>query len=162
MEEKKCEKCGAKIGFFNGSFNHKLCNKCFSKPITMIVGGIILGIILIFIFSSGGNSDKTTGNNQQKSLASLQAEVSPYGGTLYMYSVTNRNDYPWYNVEIIVDDYYSCNGALNTLDSGSQTTVLLTPSCKDSNGNSDMGTIIKSLKVKTDEGSQYFTLQGYG
>jgi hypothetical protein len=159
-EVDKCEKCGTEIKWYNKSWNSKLCKKCFSKPVNDVFKGLfgllflVIIIVVIHSFSSGNSptSDVT-------SPTPLKAEVSPMGGTLYQYSVTNRNNYPWHNVKIIVDAYYSCNGALDTLDPGSQTIVILTPACTDSNGNHDFNQNIQSLKVQADEGSEYFTLQ---
>ncbi len=76
MEENKCEKCGKELKWYNKSWNGRLCTKCSSKPIKNIVGGIILGIILIFIFS-GGNSNNTsdsTGQQIQNPAISINAE----------------------------------------------------------------------------------------
>jgi hypothetical protein len=61
-------------------------------------------IFLTFFYLTG----KSTLNDNSNQLPPLESEVAQIGNSLTMYEVINKNDYPWHNVEVIVNKDYSC------------------------------------------------------
>lgn len=162
-DKEKCEKCGREIEWYNKSWNPKLCNKCFSEPVNYVLKSIFGLAVLIFLFwifggfslFSGNSNNPQTGNVNNN--VQLNAAVSPIGND-YSYSITNENNYIWHNVNIVIDDYYSCNGPVGLGPGGK--VIISGPTCEDSHGNPDFNQIIKSMNITADEGSEYFTKQG--
>lgn len=118
------------------------------------IKGFIAIILIIFflwvfgVFSSG--SDKNSNSNLPK----FDSEVINIGNSLTMYKIINRNDYDWNNVEIIVNEYYSCwsKDILGPDDSITINAV----TCKDFALNYDL---VESLWIKSDEGAERFSLR---
>ncbi len=152
MEERKCEKCGKELKWYNQSWNGRICNKCFQEPINavlkIIIGGIILGIFLIWLFSSHGstNSDNTNqqtqtpvlsvtddqimqdyASNEINANAKYQNNIILVSGTIYEvaqdwdggYHVTLREQYDYNGVEC----FFKSNTELMNLHKGEMITL---------------------------------------
>jgi len=112
--------------------------------------------ILIFLGMVFGSDDNSSQENSKPKLASLKAEVNS-GGTGFFYDITNRNDYTWHNLTIVIDDYYTCvkNGELEP-----QASIgIRGMNCGDWFRSHMSNAVITSIKISTDEGEEYFTLQ---
>lgn len=130
-------------------------------PVWTVIIGIVVLLWLIGINSSEDNSPQEI---SKPKLAPLKSEVNSMGSSSIIYLVTNRNDYSWHNVSIVIDEYYTCN-KLDILESGKQTSISAF-NCKDNNNKVSSNIVyngyISSMKISADEGSQYYTLQNYG
>ncbi|GAH27039.1 unnamed protein product, partial [marine sediment metagenome] len=93
-------------------------------------------------------------NNFQDKLAPLDSEVGPVGTSLTMYRIINRNDYPWHNVEITVNSYYSCWGR-DLLEPGEVITIEAVMCNRFSLSNQ----MVTSLLIETDEGVERYSLR---
>ena len=147
--EKKCKKCGTKIGLFNKSFKKDICNKCFSKPVNDFFKGafgiIILIIFIIFLFSPGGDSNNS--NSIKEKLDPLEASVTPIRGSFTTYQVLNINSYPWHNVKITVNEEYSC-WSREVLEPGEKI-IIQAATCNDF---AVYNNAIYFIEIKADEG----------
>ena len=82
----------------------------------------------------------------------LQAEIGELGNSGTYLRVINRNDYDWHNVEIIVNDYYSCWDR-DVLKPGEIIDVQAV-TCNQFFVNQN---VVSSLIVKADEGQTVFS-----
>lgn len=120
---------------------------------------IILGIVLVIVFwpnsesNSESNIDSQKSNNQEK-LAPFELELANVGTSLTMYKVINRNDYPWHNVEIIVNEDYSC-WSREILEPGDLITINAV-TCNQFAVNYNM---VESIWIEADEGAEKYSLK---
>ena len=75
-------------------------------------GLLITSLLIVFLVSGctetnyNNSDDRSTPDITKKK--PLQAEIGELGNSGTYLRVINRNDYDWHNVEITVNDYYSC------------------------------------------------------
>lgn len=114
--------------------------------LAVILGLFILGVI-------GNSSTKNSSFTDYNKLAKFESEVAQIGNSLTTYKVINRNNYSWHNVEITVNDHYSC-WSREILESEDSITINAV-TCNQFVINYDM---IKSIDVKADEGTERYSL----
>lgn len=151
-ESKRCIKCKNKLTNWNTSVDKELCKKCYRPSIGDSFKGILILVAIIFIvwlfWPSSSNSDSS------QNLAKFEPELTSLGGSLTTYKVINRNDYAWHNVEIIVNDYYSC-WSRAVVESGESITISAA-TCNDFAVNYNS---VNSLLIEADEGVERRSLR---
>lgn len=92
-------------------------------------------------------------NNNNNANEELEAEVVPMGDGLTSFTIINRNDFDWENIEVTVNDYYTCSDFQNSIMSGEQVTFIA-ERCDEfvSNGN----IVVNKLEIETNEGDALF------
>lgn len=116
--------------------------------ITIILGLFILGAI------SNNESSSNNHSSDINKLPKFDPELIRFGDSLTMYKIINRNDYLWHNVEITVNDHYSCwsRDVLEPEDSITIDAVTCNQFVVNYN-------IVESVDIKSDEGAERYSLK---
>ncbi len=119
----------------------------------LIFGICILSLLVLY---GCGETSYTIDNSDSKSQpvkrAQLEVEIGELSSMGTIIRVINRNDYDWHNVNITVNDYYSCWETDVLKPSESITVNAVT--CNKFAVNQNM---IYSVQVETDEGFEEFS-----
>jgi len=123
------------------------------RNIILILVGLTISSIIILSFIPTDSPDNLQ-DQSKENLAKFEIELAHVGTSLTMYKIINRNDYDWHNIEITVNEYYSC-WSREILKSGESITINAV-TCRDLAVNHNM---IESMWVSSEEGSQRYSLK---
>ena len=119
-------------------------------------GLIIISLLILFLVSgctgTNYNNSDDSSNPEIAKKKPLQAEIGEQGNSGTYLRVINRNDYDWHNVEITVNDYYSCWS--RDVLKPEEVIDVQAVTCNQFVVNHN---VVYSLTVKTDEGQADFS-----
>lgn len=76
--------------------------------IELTYSGLMAVALLVMLMVSGCTTTNFDNTQTTPKKESLKAEIGELGNSGTYLRVINRNDYDWHNVEVTVNDYYSC------------------------------------------------------
>ena len=128
-----------------------------SKGQTVTMKGLVTGKTISYVFLKEctiiKNKENTNPQNVQNKtigLSSLKVDLGQLSAD--QFTVTNRNDYEWHNLKIIVNDYYTCIDISKFPSGGRLDIIPIT--CENFAVNQG---VTNKIEVITDEGTEVFT-----